>query len=178
MNVARLLGGAVCGVAFAASAQAAAIFPTFELQMESSSVVAGELTVATPFSNADGAWQPSEGNTTLFIPDFWDWDTSWAPTEATDITAHLVLDQPAGGLATQLSGTYANGDLTWSGPAEFVLGDGSKLTLTFDDDISYGYVDATAAYEAPAPVPLPAAGVLLLAGMAGLGGLARRRKAV
>ena len=177
MNLAKLLGGAVCGVAFAASAQAAALFPTFELRMETSSIVAGDLIVATPFSNADGTWQPSEGNTTLFIPDFWDWDTSWTPSEATEVSAVLVLDQPLGGLTTQLGGTYANGSVTWSGPAEFVLDDGSKLTLTFGKDISYGYIDATAGYEAPAPVPLPAAGLLLVAGIAGLGAMGRRRKA-
>ena len=89
-----------------------------------------------------------------------------------------------------LLGMFQEGSVTWNDPLELTFGNGGSLRLglsneTFNEglfDLSCGQcngvVDLTATYTSASvtPVPLPAAGWLLLASIGGLAALRRRKQ--
>ncbi|WP_126975459.1 VPLPA-CTERM sorting domain-containing protein [Frigidibacter oleivorans] len=137
---------------------------------------------------ADSDFSADEGTTTQF--DFLTFTGEGTGYLSYGIEVNLVFDGPepftltasGSGSGLLLSGSIIGGTLMWddSVPATFTLSDGSMVTIDFKDHAaltlggtttSSGFITVT-----PAPVPLPAGGLLLVGALGGLA-LLRRRKA-
>jgi hypothetical protein len=134
-----------------------------------------------------------EGGSQTF--DFLNFNYRGDPRGTYRISASLALSQPlstvvsdtAGVEITTVSGQLSQGRLRWDRtvPTVVNMADGSAFSVIFND-FDYGQgswlqgpLVATATIEAldVAPVPLPATGLLLLAGMGAMVALRRRRDA-
>jgi hypothetical protein len=89
-------------------------------------------------------------------------------------------------------GLFQGGSVSWGSPLSLLFGNGGQLDLALNDaDFNWGLfgttpgqkhgatINLTATYvsESIAPVPLPATGLLLIAGLGGLAVARRRKKA-
>lgn len=107
-----------------------------------------------------------------------------------DITATLAFDVPTvsdtvgngdGGIFFSLGGFVVGGTLDWSNlPTMVAFGNGGLLGIDFEGGTGlflHSPVTTTATVTLlAAPIPLPASGFLLLAGLGGVFGLRRRKK--
>lgn len=103
-----------------------------------------------------------------------------------DVVATLAFDPPnlsttsgGSGGALLFFGSIVSGNLSWDDvPASYVLGDGSEVTVDFQDGFglflgSSYTTSASVTLDEVAPVPLPASALMLLLGLGGLAGVRR-----
>ena len=101
-------------------------------------------------------------------------DPAWLAWRRAGVTATDVADAYAG----TYGGTFNVGYYNQTSTASFALGSGFAGTLyvgIYGWGSPVGYTVSVPG-NAPAPVPLPAPAALLLAGLGGLGAVARRPK--
>ncbi|MCG6883232.1 MAG: VPLPA-CTERM sorting domain-containing protein [Silicimonas sp.] len=107
-----------------------------------------------------------------------------------DVTAKLHFTQPgvASGQTTGdgnafvfLYGLVNKGSVSWHGPANIDFGGGYSVQVTLDSFFEKGLLQNSlktgGTFKTTTPVPLPAAGWLLLAGLGGMAAMKRRSKA-
>lgn len=141
------------------------------------------LTSASPFALGEGETESFD-----FIKFSGD-GTTGLTGRSFEITATLAFTTPASsttsggsGTAYLLGGYITAGSLYWNDvPASIVLDDGSEITVNFAGghglllDGKKTYTSgASVTVDSIAPIPLPAAGLLLLGGLGTLGILRRR----
>lgn len=202
----RLFAGAIAaGMLFSNTAFAATSYPTFVLDTASSSInitetcVFGCVSLEADFAaGADAfSWTPTGPNDMTYEGDFIDWTVGARGASFFDVEVTLAFSAPdaasgsttgGGGAASftsSLFGIVSGGYLTWDGPATINFAQGSSIDAIFDGTIALGLGTTTTTgakfvgndiVADIAPVPLPAAGWLLIAGVGGLGAMSRRRK--
>ncbi len=128
------------------------------------------------------------GDTETF--DFLTFSGTGTGTATYDVEATLAFDPPSASVTSGgsgnvllLSGNIVAGLLTWNDvPATLFLADGSEVLVDFEGGVgiflgSSTTTTASVTLESvPAPIPLPASGVLLLAGLGGLSLMRRKRR--
>jgi len=189
------------GMLFSGTASASTTYPTFVLDTASSSInltktsVFGRATIDAEFAaGADAfSWMPTGPNDMTYEGDFIDWTVGGFGKTKFDVEVTLAFSAPdaasgsttGGGFAATFFGIVSGGVLTWDGPATVAFAQGSSIDVVFDGTIELGFGNSTTTGAKfigndivgdIAPVPLPAAGWLLIAGVGGLGAMSRRRK--
>jgi hypothetical protein len=139
---------------------------------------------------------------TWTIPLFWIWtdettvNADDTATSLIEVLFDLVLPDAGAGVAAggsqgqrQFFGLVQLGSVTWNNPYDILFGNGGILRVSLTDatfnsglfglnEGRDGAAKVSASFEyvqAPAPIPLPAAGFLLLGGMGALVALRRRK---
>jgi hypothetical protein len=136
-------------------------------------------------------WDAAAPSDTLVIGDFIDWSVgAGLGGETYDVEVSLAFSTPdaasgsTGGWAGvgTILGIISGGILTWDGPGIVNFADGSVLSFLMHPVAAGGFGSATTtgvtfAVDNVAPVPLPAAGFLLLGAIGGLAAMRRARAA-
>lgn len=198
-----LLTASVVGLM--ATAANAATYPTFVFDESESAISVtpnGSLcwgcSLSASFSaGVDGAsWTPTSATDSWTIGNFIDWDAAGGFGGALyNVAITLAFSSPdptitsgtgAAGYAS-FFGVISGGFLTWDPIASLVFDQGSTLDIDLEGGISFGFgtnVSSGVTFTGNpiigntiAPIPLPATGLLLLAGLAGLGAARKRKKA-
>ncbi|MFA7433769.1 MAG: VPLPA-CTERM sorting domain-containing protein [Gemmobacter sp.] len=155
-------------------------------------------------TSGEGGFNLNVGESTTFdLFAIWTNESAVNPDDlnAQQISVDFTLTQPSSGNATATGSTVGalsgflgfdqGGELTWNNPTPLNFGSGNtgELLIELSEvDFNWGnwwgtspgkkygaQVTATVTY-AVAPIPLPAAGFLMLGALGGLGLVARRRK--
>lgn len=134
-------------------------------------------------------WDAAPPSDTLVIGDFIDWAVGpGLGGETYDVEVSLAFSTPdaasgsTGGWAGvgTILGVISGGILTWDGPGVVNFADGSVLTFLMHPVAAGGFGSSTTTgvtfkVDNVAPVPLPAAGLMLLVGIAGIAAVRRSR---
>ncbi|HHI93620.1 MAG TPA: VPLPA-CTERM sorting domain-containing protein [Gammaproteobacteria bacterium] len=175
-------------------------YPTFTFDESASSISVtpnGSLCfgcdlTASFSAGVDGAsWTPTSATDSWTIGNFIDWNAAGGFGGALyDVAVTLAFSSPdpaststtgAAGYAS-FFGVISGGFLSWDPVPSLTFAQGSTLDIALEDGIAIGFgtsvsTGATFTGNTIAPVPLPATGLLLLAGIAGLGVARKRKKA-
>jgi len=194
-----LLTASVIG--FIAASAEAATYPTFVFDGSSSSITVtpdnslcfGCSLSASFSSGVDGAsWTPTSGTDSWTISNFIDWTASGAAfgVATYDVSVTLAFSSPdaastsgsgEAGFAT-LFGIVSGGALSWNSISDIIFAQGSILSVSLEDGLQIGTgttatTGVTFVGNPISPIPLPASGLLLLAGISGFGLMRKRKKA-
>lgn len=193
-----LLTASVVGL-MATSANATP-YPTFVFDESASSVsvtpgasLCFGCSLSASFSaGVDGAeWTPTSATDSWSIGNFIDWDAAGGFGGAIyNVAVTLAFSSPdpastsASGAAGYASffGVISGGFLSWEPIQSLAFAQGSTLDVALEGGVALGYgtsvsTGVTFTGNTIAPIPLPATGFLLLAGLAGLGAARKRKKA-
>jgi len=178
----------------------AATYPTFVFDESASSISLTEThsfcfrcSLSAEFSaGVDGAsWTPTSATDSWSIGSFIDWTGHGVLGAGLyDVAITLAFSSPdptstsgtgTAGFAT-LFGAISGGVLSWDPIANLDFAQGSSLAVDLHGGAIIGFgsqvsTGVTFTGDTIAPVPLPATGLLLLAGLAGLGAARKRKKA-
>lgn len=132
---------------------------------------------------------PAGGSTTVDVDDFIEWTVdSGLGSKLFNVEVTLAFDSPSsdsgsttgqGGVGT-IFGVFSGGFVTWNGPGTIDFDDGSQVVFTLESAAVIGKGATTSTgveFVSTTPIPLPAAGWLLLAGVGGLAAAKRRTSA-
>lgn len=154
-------------------------------------------------TSGTGSFDLDVGNSITFdLFDIWTTEGSVNPDDTVpqsifvdfDLT-NPVASGTAGGSSVgekKLWGAFQGGSVSWGSPVSLMFGNGGQIDFALSDEtFNWGLfgthpgqrhgatVQLTATYvsESVAAVPLPASGLLLIAGLGGLAAVRRRKKA-
>ena len=201
MNIRTTLASAAI-MAASAFAIEAATYPTFDIDIGSSSINVTQgsgcvflscATLTGSFaSGATGfAWTPTGVADSIYVNNFFKWSVEGIGIESFNVAVKLAFSSPdaasangsGSGLFFTLYGIISGGILDWSSVESVSFAQGSKLDIGFDNVQAIGFGNSvysgatfTGNLIVPvAPVPLPASVPLLGAGLLALGWFGRRK---
>jgi len=197
------LAVAAMSMTLAAGAQAAT-YPTFVFDAGASSVQIDEtIDLCYGPGGSDGCqvtyeflpvadWTPTSPTDTNPVDDFLKFTVgSGLGGSLLDISATLAFSAPSDSSGTQngiggvgkIWGKFSGGFIDWADKGTINFDDGSTLDFYLEDLVAGGYHNNSATIGVTfkgneiAAVPVPAAGLLLVGALGGLGALRRRKKA-
>lgn len=183
------------------AAAEASTFPVFAIDGSTSSITVTEgidlcfgCSLSASFSaGVDGAtWTPTSPTDSWNIANFIDWNASGSGFGAAVYNVALTIGFSSPDAASSsttgdvgflsIFGHVNAGLLIWDSIGDLTFAQGSTLSIALQGGAAIGTGNTvssgvTFTGNTIAPIPLPASGLLLLAGVAGLGSLRRKRKA-
>ncbi len=182
-------------LAMTSTAALAITYPTFEFDAGASSIAFsqnGSLCLGCSVNyefNDVAPWTPTSANEVNVVNNFIDWDIGGLGAESYDLEATIAFSTPdAASGSTDGYGAYwtiygivSGGVLSWDGPGTIDFAQGSSVDFYLEGGDFKGWGSSvttgiTFVGNDIAPVPLPAAAPLLLAGIGAFGFAGRRRK--